>query len=174
MTSAEDASEQTEILAAVLERLERLERLVGVQAAEAAGLATTAVDPQRHGPAAHASFNAWLRGAKRSGVVMVVGGVAHGDGHLSTSLVRFERGEGTSRDWRAIAAACHALGSEPRLRLLRALEGGPRGAPALGAAGGERAFLLSCLLPGDPRQPAPPAPPLDLDASGAPAVAPAP
>jgi DNA-binding transcriptional ArsR family regulator len=207
MTSAEDASEQTETLAAVLERLERLERLVGVQTAEAAGLATTAVDPQRHGPAAHASFNAWLRGAKRSGVVMVVGGVAHGDGHLSTSLVRFERGEGTSRDWRAIAAACHALGSEPRLRLLRALEGGPRSTAELLAAvdldrgqlyhhlrdlllqgfveqpergryaitrRGERAFLLSCLLPGDPRQPAPPAPPLDLDASGAPAVAPAP
>jgi DNA-binding transcriptional ArsR family regulator len=207
MTSAGDATEQIEPLAAVLERLERLERLVGVQAAEAAGVATTAIDPERHGPAAHASFQAWLRGAKRPGVVMVVGGVAHGDGHLSASLLRFDRGEGTSRDWRAIAAVCHALGSEARLRLLRALEGGPRTTGELLAAvgldrgrlyhhlrdlllqgfveqpergryaltrRGERAFLLSCLLPGDPRQPAPPAPPLDLGESGAPPVAPAP
>lgn len=187
------ATESTEAMEAVLTRLDRLERLFGVQAAEAAGRATAATDPERHGPVAHASFNAWLRGAQRTGVVMVVGGVAHGDGHLSASLLRFDRGEGTSRDWRAIAAVCHALGSEARLGLLRALEGGPRTTGELLAAvgldrgqlyhhlrdllvqglveqpergryavtrRGERAFLLSCLLPGDPRQqPAAPVPP---------------
>jgi DNA-binding transcriptional ArsR family regulator len=178
-------------LEAVLERLDRLERLAGVAGAEAAGRATADVDPERHGPAAHASFTAWLRGTTRPGVVMVVGGVAHGDGHLSSSLVRFDKGEGTSRDWRAIAAVCQALGSEARLRLLRALEGGTRSTgELLTAVGldrgqlyhhlrdlllqgfveqpergryaitrrGERAFLLSCLLPGDAKQ-APPAPP---------------
>jgi DNA-binding transcriptional ArsR family regulator len=124
------------VLAAVVERLERLERLVGVSAAEAAGAATTAAAPERHGPTAHASFSAWLRGAAQRGVVLVVGGVATGDGNLSASLLRLDRGEGASRDWRAIAALCHALGSEARLGLLRALETGPRTTGELLAAVG--------------------------------------
>jgi DNA-binding transcriptional ArsR family regulator len=189
----------------VVERLERLERLAGVSAAEAAGAATTAAAPERHGPTAHASFQAWLRGAAQRGVVLVVGGVATGDGHTSASLLRFDRGEGTSRDLRAIAAVCHALGSEARLGLLRALENGPRTtADLLAAVGldrgqlyhhlrdlllqglveqpergryaitrrGAQAFLLSCLLPGDPRQPPPAAPPLDLGEPAAPPAAP--
>jgi DNA-binding transcriptional ArsR family regulator len=134
-------------------------------------------------------------------VVLAVGGVATGDGHLSTSLLRFDRGEGTSRDWRAIAAVCHALGSEARLGLLRALETGPRTTGELLAAagldrgqlyhqlrdlllqglveqsergryaitrGGERVFLLGCLLPGDPKQPPDAAPSLDLGAPDVP------
>ena len=36
---------------------------------------------------------------------------------------------------------------------------------------GERAFLLSCLLPGDPRQPPAAAPPLDLGETDAPPTA---
>jgi DNA-binding transcriptional ArsR family regulator len=190
---------ETDAMAAVLARLERLEQLVGVQAAEAAGRATAAADPERHGPTAHASFNAWLRGAAQRGVVLVVGGVAHGDGHLSASLVRFDRGEGTSRDWRAIAEVCHALGSEARLGLLRELERGPRTTgELLTAVGldrgqlyhhlrdlllqgfveqpergryaitrrGERAFLLSCLLPSK-EPPAPDDAALDLGEPGA-------
>lgn len=133
MTSAGEA---TETLSAVVARLEHLERLVGVQAAEAAGRATGAADPERHGPTVHASFQAWLRGASLPGVVLVVGGVATGDGNLSASLVRFDRGEGTGRDWRGVAAICHALGSEPRLGVLRELEGGPRTTGELLAAVG--------------------------------------
>lgn len=185
---------------AVLERLERLEQLVGAQGAEAAGRVTAAIDPERHGPAAHASFNAWLRGAQRRGVVMVVGGVSTGEGQLWSSLVRWDRGEGTSRDWRGMASLCQALGSEARLGLLRQLELGPRTTgELLTAVGldrgqlhhhlkellvqglveqpergryaitsrGERAFLLSCLLPGDSRHEAEAPPPLDLGEDGA-------
>jgi hypothetical protein len=62
--------------------------------------------------------------------------VETGDGHRSASSVRFDRGEGASRDWQAIAAVCQALGSEARLGLLRALERRPRTTGELLAAVG--------------------------------------
>ena len=138
-------------LEAVVARLERLEGLLGVQAAEAAGRATAASTRSATGPPPTPPSAPGCAGPSTPASSWSSGG--------------WRRATGTSRRPRSGSTA--GRGSARDLLLQGFVEQPERGRYAI-TRRGLRAFLLSCLLPGDPRQAPPEAVPPDPGEDGAP------